>query len=315
MHLEASATDHGTVYQVGRGVQNINHTHYVYNSATGPSNRLRPLDLPQLRRWIDHLLTEYSGSRAASGESKREKARHDRQLRALSGSIHDSLGKEQSKDVIRRLIVAGMVEYLSMTETSLLTATHEHIMLDLVVFCAWPIVQIPRLPSTWQTDLGEITGPRLAAVVAAAREANTKKNPVSCESFVRAVASRPFDQSILGILEDLGDPRRGGGALIALAAASRLPAPPNKGGGLALLGWVLAGIASGAGLAEDQRLADRIANFVSSAWAWTTGSRNVHPTSLTSNLPTGDHTAQLGIGGHHHGGFLSDLMDDLFNNH
>ncbi|MCX5072584.1 hypothetical protein OHA84_28305 [Streptomyces sp. NBC_00513] len=283
IHVEARVQGQGQAYQVVQGTQKIVHHHHYSGSNPAP-----PLGLPELRLWIKRLASDYR-TLIADGSVKpgrRQAAAHHRQLDALYGELAGAAGNRDGKEQLRRLLAAGAVQYLDRATPVPDGALPEAVMVDLVVFALWPVVQTPRLPGGWQDHLAELTTPRLAAFVAGARDAAGRGRPISPEAFGRALAGKPFAPGILALLDDLDDPRGGGASLTALSLAGRYAQPPQKAGAKALLGWLLGagavGAVGGAGAASAVDFADR-------AWQW------LHDT---------------GRGSTHHGSGGPDMGDD-----
>lgn len=226
----------GPVVQVGTFTGQI---HYHYQGDR------RPLDLLALRLWVDRIAADYRAMVEDTGD--RTGAAHVRQLDLVRAGLADSGPEnERSKDVVRRLIVAGICGYLACPGAPPDKPVPEHILLDLIVFSLWPVVTARKLPTGWQGELAQITSPRLAALVERARN----KHKPSAEMFARTVADRSFSSAMATLFDDLADPRRGGALLTAMAIAGSLPAPPTgRWQGKKVAAWALV-IAGGAALAE-----------------------------------------------------------------
>lgn len=274
--LDARAHDQGRVYQVGHGVQ------YITNAYYGDSSRQpAPLDLPHLRKWIDQLLGDYRDLLSRQGSSAPQ--RHLWHLERVQGLVADPPARP-GKDAVRRLVVAGVVEYVALSRAVAAPAS-EHVVLDMVVFALWPVVRAPALPDDWWDHLAGITSPRLAAEVA-----NARRDPATtCESFTRAVAAEPFGQAALSLLEDLADPARGGPALTAMAMACRLPEPAVRKGPRTVFAWFVTGAAA-AGLLELDEVGGAVSTLFTTAWAWIAGdgARLLGPPGGGPALPGGD---------------------------
>jgi hypothetical protein len=180
-------------------------------------------------------------------------AAHLRQIDLVLAGLDDSgLENERRRDVIRRLLVAGIIGYLARPGPPPDQPVPEQILLDLIVFSLWPVVTARKLPPGWQGDLAQITSPRLAALVERTRD---ERRPAP-ETFARTVANRSFSSAMVTFFDDLADPRRGGALLTAMAVAGGLPAPPTgRRHGKRVAAWTLA-IAGGTALAEALRNRD-----------------------------------------------------------
>lgn len=255
IRLVARGRGRAQVYQVVGGTQHVVHHHY----GDGPAV---PLGLPGLRLWIDRLAADYREI-VAAGEApggRRQRAGLQRELVALRAQLAGDGGHRDGADQVRRLLAAGAVQYLDAAGRVPAESLPEALVVDFAVFALWPVVQAPVLPTGWEGQLAALTSPRLAVLVAGAREAGRGEG-LGLEDFGRSLAERPFAHGVLALLEDLADPRRGGACLTALAVAARTPPPPQRLGGKATLRWLFgAGVAGGAAGAGAE-LAERV-------WEW-----------------------------------------------
>jgi hypothetical protein len=232
----------GPVVQAGTFAGQIHHHH--------PDAR-QPLNLLALRLWVNRIAADYRTMVENAGDPVA--AAHLRQIDLVLAGLDDSgLENERRRDVIRRLLVAGIIAYLARPGPPPVQPLPEQILLDLIVFSLWPVVTAKRLPPDWQGDLAQITSPRLAALVERARD---ERRPTP-ETFARTVANRSFSSAMVTFFDDLADPRRGGALLTAMAVAGGLPAPPTgRRHGKKVAAWTLA-IGGGAALAEALRNRD-----------------------------------------------------------
>jgi hypothetical protein len=227
----------GGVVQAGTFTGQV-HFHYRDSRA--------PLDLLTLRLWVDRIATDYrtlvdrDGDRAGVARVKR--------VDAVRAGLDDSSGASTQKDVVRRLVIAGVAAYLARARDMPRTPLPEQILLDLIVFCLWPVITAKNLPQGWQGELAEITSTRLAALVEHARATRRSGDVAAAETFARAVANRSFAEAMLTLFDDLGDPRRGGALLAAMAVAGGVPQPPT-GRGKKVFVWV-AGAVGGAAVLD-----------------------------------------------------------------
>ncbi|SCE82957.1 hypothetical protein [Micromonospora chokoriensis] len=238
-------TVYGSVVQAGTFNGQIHH-HY--------SNDRRPLDLLALRLWLDRVAEDYRVLVAKTQDPAG--AVHLRQVDLVRAGLAPDADtgargrggpseNERHRDVIRRLVVAGIVSYLARPGPAPDEPLPEQILLDLIVFSLWPVVTARKLPPDWQGDLAQMTSTRLAALVERERD---KRQPVA-ETFARAVANRSFSPAMVTLFDDLADPQRGGGLLTAMAVAGGLPAPPTgRREGKRVAAWMLA-VAGGTALA------------------------------------------------------------------
>lgn len=253
--ITGGAVVFGPVVQAGTFTGQIHH-HY--------RDDRRPLDLLTLRLWVDRIAVDYRTMVKDTGD--RAGAAHIRQIDLVRAGLDDSGPEnERRKDAVRRLVVAGIIGYVSLPGAPPDEPVTEQLLLDLIVFSLWPVATAKKLPPGWQGELAQITSPRLAALVERARD---ERKP-SAESFARAVANKSFSSAMATLFDDLADPRRGGALLTAMAIAGGLPAPPTgRREGKKVAAWALA-IAGGAALAEalrdgDSRAARIIGDVVTS---------------------------------------------------
>lgn len=212
----------GGVVQAGTFTGQV-HFHY--------RGRTAPLDLLTLRRWIDRIAADH-----------RERAEADRghaeRVSSVRAALDDEAAEEQ-RDVVRRLLVAGVCGYLAHAGDESPPRLPEQVLLDVVVFALWPVVTARKLPRDWQGQLAEITSPRLAALVE-----RTRRSGGAAEEFARAVARRSLYPAMSALFDDLADPRRGGALLTSMALVGGLP-KPSTGHARTVLSWVV-GVAGGA---------------------------------------------------------------------
>lgn len=212
----------GGVVQAGTFTGQV-HFHY--------RGRTAPLDLLTLRGWIDRIAADY---RATAGTDPA----HAKRVDSVRTGLDDSSEENKQRNIIRRMLVAGVCGYLARAEEAPRTPLPEQILLDIVVFALWPVVTAKRLPRNWQGELAEITSPRLAALVE-----QTRASKWSAEEFARAVARRSLFPAMSALFDDLGDPRRGGAMLTSMALVGGLP-KPSPGHARKVFAWVV-GIAGG----------------------------------------------------------------------
>jgi hypothetical protein len=294
---------------VGYGTLKVSHNTYYGSASAQPA----PFDLPQLREWLDEVAAGYQDylEEYPAELSRGQRKANQRELSGFASLLKDSDNGQAAKDAVRRLIAGGVAEYLILARGAR-TPLSDRTALDLIVFALWPVVQAPRLPDCWQNELAEITSPRLVAVVAEARRIRDR---LTCETFTRAVADKPFSRALLALLQDLADPGRGGPAVTALALTCRLPEPPVSKGPRAMLAWFLAGVAVGTATSADA-VNEAVAELLTPIWSWVNGQTVEFP----SDDP--DHTSPL-LGKNSHGvlgsvlpqrheaGPLGNAIDDI----
>ena len=313
-HLEGRAKKKGQVIQLGSGTQNVV-LNYHYGDSRDDSARLRPFDLPNLRLWINRIISDYTQliSDQQSPSAKRETTRRLRQLDALYRSVNDPPKKSKDRDFVRRLLAGGVAQYLSRAGQLPAEPLPEQIILDVTIFALWPIIEAPNLPPMWQQDLAELTSPRIASHIAAAREAKAAGNRIDVETLARELSDQPFTDAVLSLFEDLADPMRGGPALTAIALASGLPEPPYRGGAKATMAWVFVTLMGAAIGTATYDLDEKVNDLLE---------------TINNQAPTGYKGHQSAMPGHHHGGgsapshqqggghalddFFEELLHDFF---
>jgi hypothetical protein len=204
---------------------------------------------------------------------------------------------------LRRLLASGVAQYLSRAGQVPAGQVPEQLLVDLLVFALWAVLEAPGLPGTWQQDLVELTSPRVATLTVAARNDKDAGHPVPVEEFTRVLSARPVGPALHNLLDDLSEPHRGGSALTALAVAAGLPAPPGRGGAKGTATWMIAVLAGataggvGVGVIEDH-----VGGILA-------------PVPSPAPQPSGGHGHHPDL--HHHGhgshghGSLLDLILDL----
>ncbi|MCD0444116.1 hypothetical protein LO763_10820 [Glycomyces sp. A-F 0318] len=206
-----------------------------------------PLDLYALRLWIDRIARDHR-LRLDRGGGGPEGPGRLADVEAVLGGINDSPKARTRQDMVPRLIIGGVVAYLGRAGHAPRTPLPEQVLLDLIVFGMWPIVTARKLPEHWQGQLSMLTSPRLAALVARAREAHRSDGEAAAEDFARRVADRDFAPAMINLFDYLGDPRRGGALLASMAVVGGLEQPSGR-GARKVLTWVV-GIAGGAAVVE-----------------------------------------------------------------
>jgi hypothetical protein len=271
----------------------------------GDSGKLSamPLDLPALRQWISSLADDYAKSLArGSPRSGRKAAKAANsvaaELDAVSDDLAGSFGNARAEDVLRRLLAVGLVQYVTKVGRVPLDAAPERVILDVTAFALWSVVQARRLPEDWQGALARLTSPRMAELVAAARSVDAAQSTENFGVFAGLLAKRPISQGALNLLRDLGDQKRGGSALTALALAADLPRPDHKQREKSAVVWMFTALAAGALAAEGTNAAAAVNRVVDEMWDWITDSVAAgHGTPGTSGA---------------HGGVLADELIHSF---
>jgi hypothetical protein len=251
--LRGRASGHGQVYQAAGDL----HVH----GARGE------IGLVELRAWITRIVGEFeTRDHDRRGREARQARENRHQLDLLRSSLEDhsehrqafSSDSQGGRDALRRLLASGVARYLARSVPPASDAPlPEQIIVEVASVALWHVTLAPSLPDGWFEDLQYLTSPMLARSV---RDARTARPGPTFESFARSLAAKPLGVGLLNLFDDLGDPRRGGPALTALALASHMDPPPRRGGAKAIVGWVLAG-ALGAASADH---ADKLVNTINS---------------------------------------------------
>jgi hypothetical protein len=287
--VDARAKGHGDVRVVVQGTQHNVENHY-YGEARDAAGPIRPFDLPNLRLWIDRIVNDYR--RQVTGEvqglTAKEAADQLRQLTALQHSVDDPPANAGGRNTLRRLLASGVAQYLSRADQLTAGQVPEQLLVDLLVFAIWAVLEAPRLPETWLQDLAELTSPRVAVLTEAARNAKAAGQPAEVEAFASVLSAKPVSQAVINLLDDLNDPGRGGSAFTALAVAAGLPSPPRRGGAKATATWVFAVLTGATAGATAGVIEEEVSRLLGAA-----------PSGAPH--PFGDHGShQPAAPGHHH---------------
>jgi hypothetical protein len=299
--LDARAKGHADMRVVMQG----NMYNYYVGDREG-TDGLRPFDLPNLRLWIDRIVTDYGRLAAENPNSStgKEAAGHLRELALLSQSVSSSPQKTKDRNALRRLLAGGIAQYLSRAGTIPDHKLPEQLLKDVAVFALWPILQATVLPSTWEEDLAEITSPRVASITAAARGMMVTGQSVDLEGFAGTLSAKPLERALFNLFEDLNDPRRGGSALTAIAVATGLPDPPRKGGAQATARWVITALVGTAAGITAYELGESASGILD---------RGPDPVEHIMNAWGGN---QYSTRSHHHSvaeHVIDHLVDDIIN--
>lgn len=252
----------------------------------GRTPAAEPLDLPQIRRWLSSLAVGELDA-ARSGRSKffrkpRSKtSSHAEELSAIAENLSGSFNHCSTADVLHRLLAIGTVQYIRAIGQVPVGADASDVVMDVVAFALWSVVQAEALPTDWESVLARLTSPRMADLVAQARDAHAARRTENFTVFVQVLARRPMHGAAHNLLDDLSDPRRGGAALAALALASGLPEPDPRKREKSAATWIFTALLGGALAAEGGNAAAEIDRLTKDTWVWITevigpGSRSSH---------------------------------------
>lgn len=254
------------------------------DNSGGHTQAGEPLDLPLLRQWLGTLAsasadTAHGGRRRLRRRSARPVRFHENEVRAVGDDVSGWLGQSSAEDVLRRLLALGLVQYVKRIGRVPADARAEEIVLDVTAFALWSVAQVPSLPSDWEDTLALLTSPRMAAIVARAREIGATRSPDNFVVLYRMLASSSVAQGTRNLMEDLSDPRRGGAVLAALALAAGLPEPDPRHRQKAAAVWLFTALATGAVGSEGNRIASAIDRMAEDAWGWLNGDSRSHGSS------------------------------------
>ena len=246
-----------------------------------------PLDLPQIRQWLGRLASDSADPAASDRRSFFRKTHktapsHEDELTALDANLAGLLGRSRAEDVLRRLLALGTVQFVKAVGRIPTDAAAADVVMDVAAFALWSIVQAPALPADWQAALARLSSPRMADLVAQARDADAARKAENFTVFVQVLASRPPSLGVRNLLDDLSDQRRGGAALVALALAAGLPEPDPRKREKAAATWLFTALLGGALGAEGSNLATAVNRLTEEAWDWVTDS--VDPAASTPHF-------------------------------
>jgi hypothetical protein len=277
-----------------------------------------PLDLPQLRLWIGHLIESYDAlvDRNEVGYSQQEIRRYRSSL-ASAALACDGEFERPAKARVRELLALGAANYGLTGEVPRETCFSEQMVIDFAVFSLWPLVIAPKLPRAWLDAFIDITRCiPLATLVVHARSSRGTSDAMSAHEFGQALAGISFPSGIRNLLHDLSDPRRGGCALTGMAIAGAGYAPRRGASPKRVAKWaLLAAIGGVTGNRADDALSmmsDWLAEQMRSPGIQHPDS--AHPGSNThhdsgkhlgivhaiNHLPSSAHVPDVGAGGSHH---------------
>ena len=264
---------------------------------------VEPFDLPLVRQWLRTLAfvdadSAHGSRRRIFRKAARPAHSHQDEVRSVAENLSGSFGKSPTEDILRRLLALGIVQYVHRIGRVPVDAKAEDIVLDVVAFALWSVVQADALPPDWEEALTLLTSPRMAAHVALARKDGTSEKPASFGLLYSKLAEGPVTHGARNLLEDLSDPRRGGTALASLALAADLPEPDPRQRQKAAAVWLFTAVVGGALGAEGEHLAEVIDRMVAEAWDSIIGESGMH-----------------GSSGSHGGTVANDLINDIFHNH
>ena len=190
-------------------------------------DRRAPLDLPQLRLWLGYLIKNYDAL-AGDGEIGYSPQEIDHYRAALVSVARACDGQfdRPLKPRIRELLALGVAGYGVAGGVPVGVPFSGEMIVDLAACALWPLASSPGLPRDWLDAFISITVcPRMATPIVRARYRRRIEEPMSALEFRQAVGEVNFAWGIRNLLRDLSDPRRGGGALAAMAIACTRYAP------------------------------------------------------------------------------------------
>jgi hypothetical protein len=190
-------------------------------------SRRAPLDLPQLRLWLGYLIKNYDAL-ASSGDigySPQEVDHYRACLVSLAQACEGRFDRPL-KARIRELLALGVAGYGIAGGVPAGVPFSGELIVDFAACALWPLASSPDLPCDWLDAFITITiCPRMATPVVQARYSRRIQEPLSAPEFRQALTEVNFAWGVRNLLRDLSDPRRGGGALAAMAIACARYAP------------------------------------------------------------------------------------------
>src|ERR1700761_6822154 len=190
-------------------------------------SRRAPLDLPQLRLWLAYLIKNYDAL-ASSGDIgyRPQEVDHYRGCLVSLARACDGQFDRPLKARIRELLALGVAGYGIAGGLSAGVPLSGDTIVDFAACALWPLASSPDLPRDWLDPFITITiCPRMATPVVRARYRRRIQEPMSALEFRQALTEVNFAWGVRNLLRDLSDPRRGGGALAAMAIACTRYAP------------------------------------------------------------------------------------------
>ena len=215
-----------------------------------------PLELPQLRRWIGQLIENYDAlvRRGEIGYSEQE-IRLYRDALISAAQACDGEFKRPVKARIRELLALGAASYglpaavprprwpADVPRAEPLSAPA---MIDFTVCALWPVATMPGLPRGWLGAFLNVTrSTHLASLVVRARYRLGTPEAMSPSEFGQALAEINYAPGVWTLLDDLGDPGRGGCALTGMAIAHARYAPRRGATQKRVAQWALAAATGG----------------------------------------------------------------------
>ena len=209
--------------------------------------RRTPTEVPRLRDWLDRLIQNYDALvyRGEIGYSQQEIKLYRDSL-ASAALACDGEFKRPVKARIRELLALGAASYGLAGGVPRPVSGSAEALADFAVCAVWPVVTAPDLPRNWLgAFLGITRSTHLASLVVRARYRLGTPEAMSPSEFVQALSEINYAPGIWTLLDDLGDPERGGGALIGMAIAHARYAPRRGATQKRVAQWALAAATGG----------------------------------------------------------------------
>lgn len=114
-----------------------------------------PLDAPAIRQWLATLASAETDAKdgTARGPFRRMRRKtlpHEGELAAINNNLAGEFGRSRPEDVLRRMLALGTVQYVKSVGRIPGDATAGDVIIDVVAFALWSVVQAPTLPEGWQ---------------------------------------------------------------------------------------------------------------------------------------------------------------------
>jgi hypothetical protein len=205
-------------------------------------------DIDTLSEWVEHISEDFRAQPRHLLSLSHWRSR--RTLKKLS-RLSTGTGESSTQDKIRLLVAAGVLTWTRKTKQGqILGSVSRPDLGSFATFALWPVVIAPRLPEDWYDALAEMSSPRIASVVKSARgESSRNSSLLRIQTFYLSLSHAGYAAGLRNLLDDLGDPNRGGKSFVALALCANIGHPPSKHlTARTVLIWL--GTAAGAGVVE-----------------------------------------------------------------
>jgi len=203
-------------------------------------------DLRSTLLWVDQIYGKHYAATLSNNTNLSPKiitARKEmNQLRAI---LTGNVPTESTLRVVRLLISSGVLRWRVPAIQEELE-TPPLLFYSLVTAALWPLIITPKLPHGWVQATQEITSPETTRLIAHMRSlVGKEENSTIAFHFSIEIQKHIFAEGVIGLLEDLRDPQKGGGALNAIATIRDNQQPPTMDNIRELYKWLLVASAGG----------------------------------------------------------------------